>query len=129
MERSMSVTAQVDMALDDVIEVLSDDGLGPLILEALDGVLARSSLSLVVRAEPPQRISVRTARLSVMWWRVDGLGAATDGQAFVQLFALRSGSAPLTELNVTLTVDDSRARPIAEALHRLLDELTTRLAV
>ena len=129
MERSMSVTGQVEMGIGDAIQVLSDDAFGSHILDALEAALAPSTLSLVVRAIPPERVSNRTARMSVIWRRVDRFGVASDGEASILLFALRSGSAPLTELNVTMTVDDARARPIAEAVHRLLDELTGWLAV
>lgn len=127
MPRSVSVTGYVDMALDDVIRSFSDVDASERLLETAMAAAGSALPGLRLQASAPEQIAATSARIRVVWHLTGPGGAGQDGTASIDLLVLQSGHEPLTELLVTLVVDEARARGVAEALHRFLDELTTRL--
>lgn len=124
MDRSMSVTGYVDMAFDDVMRVFGDE---ETIDELLGAAVGTAFPGVRVHASAPEQIAARSARLKVAWARVDRQGPEDEGAVSIQLLVLQSGREPVTELLVTLAVDEVQAHSVAMGLHRALDELTIRL--
>ena len=124
----MSIPGYVEVAFDDVVGAFSrKDEITELLDAAVSGVFPPGSI-VRLRASEPQHLSHWSARVKLAWQFVDPRGRPFGGDATVHLLVLQSGSDPMTELLLTMTVDDQYATAVAHAVHRFLDELVRRLA-
>jgi hypothetical protein len=128
MDRTMSVPGYVEVAFDDVLDAFSDEATIAELLDAavVDAFPAGSIVQL--QASPPALLTRWSARVKLAWRFVDPRGHPFEGEAAVQLLVLQSGNEPLTELLVTMRIDDVYATAVATAVHRFLDVLVARLA-
>lgn len=127
MARTMSLAGQVDVAFEELMLTLASPEAVELVRTSLADSVGVEERAVLVSLSEPEQIASGSGRLKVHWQFGDASSAVRDGDASVQLFALRSGSAPLTELAVTMTVDDEAAQRSATAAHRVLDALAARL--
>ena len=128
MDRPMSVPGYVEVAFDDVLAVFANEQtIGGLLDVAVVDAFPPGSI-VRLQASPPEHLTKWSARVKLAWQFIDGRGRPFDGDATIQILVLQSGNEPLTELLLTLTVDDQYAMAVADAVHRFLDELAGRLS-
>lgn len=122
--RTASVSAYVDLPLADVFARFSDPGIDGLLMATLRRGLAGVGEVLSVHAWPTVWVATGNVRVQVTW-RIRGVDARVrEGTATVSLLMVQSGHDAITELLVTLPVDDDDVPASTEATHRFLDELT-----
>ena len=128
MDRPMSVPGYVEVAFEDVLDAFAQaDTIAELLDAAVVGAFPPGSI-VRLRASAPEHLTKWSARVKLAWHFVDPRGHGFDGDATIQVLVLQSGNEPLTELLLTVTVDDQYATALADAVHRFLDELVRRLA-
>lgn len=124
----MRLAGYVDMTFDDVMGAFAKSRIDGVLCSAMRVGLGMTDEPVIVHASEPELVADGSARVAVSWWFSDHSGSVHDGTASVQLLKIRSGREPITELLLTLTVDENRATETATAAHRLLDELTDHIA-
>lgn len=127
MHRSMLVTGQLDLSLEEVLGTLAAPSAAELLRSSLADAVGVGGPAVVFSVSEPERIAANSGRVKVRWRSDDRQSAPPDGEVSVYVFALRSGSEPLTELAVTMNVDDVRATRAAATMHRVLDAVAERL--
>lgn len=122
--RTASVSAYVDLPLTEVFARFSDPGIDGLLAAALRRSLGGLGEVLSVHAWPTLWVATGTVRVQVTW-RIRGVDARVrEGTVTISLLLVQSGHDAITELLVTLPVDDDDAAVFTDTAHRVLDELT-----
>jgi hypothetical protein len=128
MDRTVSVTGYVEIGFDEVLRAFADEELiAELFAAATVGAFPPGAI-VELQASSPVPLTRSAARVKVLWQFVDPRGRPFSGQATLQLLVLQSGHDPLTELLLTVTIDDAYSRAVATAVNRFVDGLVTRLA-
>lgn len=127
MTRTMSLATSAAMPFDEVMGVFDQPAVDALLEAAVATAFRGSEVAIDVHASDLERFAHRSARLSLEWHLTDKSRVDRRGVASLQLFVLQSGSEPITELVLTLAVEDEHAHAVAGLLHDFLDELSDRL--
>ena len=125
--RTLRISAYVDRALDEVVEIFARPGIDAMLAAAVQTALGSADARATVHAAKPVWVTAGHASVAVTWRVVGRSGRANDGKASIALLMVQSGHDPMTELLVALTVagDD----PVASAkTHGVLDEITRLLS-
>jgi hypothetical protein len=128
MDRTVTVPGYVEVGFDDVVDAFAREALIADLLDqaTVDAFPAGSIVRL--QAGTPQTLTRTSARVKLTWQFIDPRSHPFEGDATIQLLVLQSGKDPLTELLLTVTIDDAYAHGVATAVRRFLDDLSTRLA-
>lgn len=125
--RTASVSAYVDLPLADVFARFSDPGIDGLLMATMRRSLSGVGEVLSVHTWPTLWVATGTVRVQVTW-RIRGADAVVrEGTATISLLMVQGGKDAITELLVTVPLGEDGAAMVAEATHRILDELTRRL--
>lgn len=127
-DRSASLSAYVDLAIEDVVARFADPAIDELLTSTIRSALGLDADGILsAHAESCLWVSSGNVRVTVTW-RVQGPdGQPNEGTATISLLVVQSGHDAITELLVSLPVQDDSAGIATEAAHRILDELTRRL--
>lgn len=128
MERTMRLADYVERGLADVVAAFERPDVDGALAAAMRAALGLTEEPIAVRTTEPVYIAAGSALVSVSWSYVDPTGLEHQGCASLQMLVIQSGSEPMTELLVTMAVDQERATEVATVAHRLLDDLTRYLA-
>lgn len=127
-EHSMRLSAYLDLALDDVIDLFARPEIDELLGSAIRAASGSTNARVTMDASGPVRVSASNAWVAVTWRVISEAGHVSEGRARISFLMVQSGHEPMTELLVALTVGDEVAGPVAAVAHRFLDELTSRLS-
>ena len=124
MERSMHLASYVDRSFADVWAAFEGSRLDETIRAAMRTGLVPTDAVFELHASEPELVASGSARVRLSWSLSYPSGSAHRGTASLQLLVAQSGLKPVTEVLVSLAVDDARAAEVATVAHRLLDDLT-----
>jgi hypothetical protein len=117
--RPLGVCGYVERGLPEVVERLSAPGAATQVASALAPTLHAGAGDIVVDLRGPVLVSDRVAHLHLAWAAADG----RNGRFKLSVLAVRSGRDALTELLVSVPVDETTAVGTAVAARHFLDEL------
>lgn len=127
-QRTVSLSAYVDLPLAEVLERFAAPGIDDLLTESVQAALADGGEARIrAHAAPPTWHSEQHARVAVTWHGTGSSGPAKEGTALVSLLTVQSGHDAITELLVAVPLADDHRSSATTSLHRILDELTGRL--
>ena len=128
LRHTIRMSAYVDLAVDDVLEVLDTwAGLDAVLAEAVRTAVADAGPGGAVEASAVTRVTEVQARLTVSWSVLTPRGERAEGHADVALLRVQSGREPMTELLLTVDVASAAAGEVAPVLRRVLDDVADRL--
>ncbi len=128
LDRSASLSAYVDLALEDVVARFADPAIDDLLTSAIRTALGLDAHEeLWAHAETCLWVSSGNVRVAVAWRARRPKGPVTEGTATISLLVVQSGHDAITELLVSLPVHGDTAGIATEAAHHILDEVTRRL--
>jgi RimJ/RimL family protein N-acetyltransferase len=128
-EHSMRLTAYLELGLDDVLALFARPEIDEVLGSAIRAASGSTDARLTIDAAGPVRVSASNARVAATWRVLSHAGRVSEGSATVSLLMVQSGTQPVTELLVSLTVDDDQAVSAAAVAHRFLEEVSDRLSM
>lgn len=128
MKRTMRLADYVERGLAEVVAAFERPDVDEVLGSAMRAALALTDEPIAVRTTEPVFVAAGSAWVSVTWAYVDSVGSEHEASASLRMLVIQSGREPMTELLVTMTVDQARAAEIATVVHGLLDHFTRYLA-
>jgi hypothetical protein len=126
--RTIHLSAYVGLGIDDVVDLLSSRSwIEARLATAVVAVLGADAADLALDLSTVTRISAASASCSVSWTVRNGNEQLVAGHAGVAILLVQSGADPLTELLLTIEVEERNHSSVARALHAILDRITAGL--
>jgi hypothetical protein len=126
--RTASLSAYVDLPLAEVLQRFAAPEIDELLTASVQAALSDGGEpSFSAHASAPEWHSAHSARVAVTWSTAGRSGPEREGAALVSLLTVRSGRDAITELLVALPLGDDHRSSATITLHRILDEITSRL--
>jgi hypothetical protein len=120
----VSVCDYVALPLDEVATLLSRAGSRDLLATALNAALEPDGPRVSVRISPIETIDRAAAHAHVMYQAIDPAVAEMHGDGTITMLVVRTGREALTELLVSVEVEEESARQAATVARRFLERLT-----
>lgn len=127
---TIHLSSYVPLPMDEVFDAFAGwPNIDGLLTDAARRAVGEDGPYIPVHATEPVLVSDGHARVRVSWTVTTPRGRLAEGHAVVALLRVQSGRDPMTEVLMTVDVAESAAAEVAPVLHRVLDEVTDRLAV
>ena len=125
---TVHLSSYVGLGIDDVVDVLSSRSwIEARLAGAVVAVLGEAASDLALDLSAVTRISSCSASCSVSWTVTNENAQLVAGQAGVSVLRVQSGSEPLTELLLTIDVEEHHRSSVARTLHAILERITAAL--